>query len=68
MIAVRMVQVAVDQVIDMVAVGNRFVAAAGTVAVGLVVSVALVFRGAAVRVLGADFQHMLVHVIPVGMV
>jgi len=68
MVAVRVMQVAVDQVIDMVAVGHRFMAAAGAVAVGLVVAVALVFRGAAIRVFGADFQHMLVHVIAVGMV
>ena len=31
MVAVRMVQTTIDQVVDMIPVGNRFVAAAGAV-------------------------------------
>lgn len=59
---------AVDQVVGVVAVGHRFVPAAGSVAVALVVAVAAVLRGAAVRIRAADLQHMLVHMILVGMV
>jgi hypothetical protein len=57
-VAVRVVQVAVDQVVGVVAVRHRFVAAAGTVAVALVVTAAGVLRGAIGRVGRADLDRM----------
>lgn len=58
-IAVRMVQVAVHQVIDMIAVRNCLVAAAGAVPVAFFVMAAVMTRRATGRVRAADCQGML---------
>jgi hypothetical protein len=58
-VAVDVVQMAVDQVIDVVAVRHRLVAAAGTVLVLLGVVAAAVLRRAAGRVLLAYFELVL---------
>ena len=42
MVAVRMVQVAVDQVVDVIVMGDRGMAAVGAMLVALVVSAAIV--------------------------
>lgn len=57
-IAVRVMQMAADQIIDVVAVGHRFVAAAGTVAMAFLVLAAIVIGRAAGRVDAADGQLM----------
>jgi hypothetical protein len=62
-IAVRMMEVPVHQIVDMVAMGDRIVPAAGTVLVG-----ALYLRSAAGRIGGIDTDDMLVHVIAVHVV
>lgn len=62
-IAVRMVQMTVDQVIDMVAVRHRFVAAAGSVRMSCAVAGTMMLRRAAVRVGGADGDHVLVDMV-----
>jgi hypothetical protein len=67
MVAVRMVQVAVNEVIDMIAVRHRLMSAAGPMAMVFVMTTTAVPRSAAIRVLGTDFQHMLVHMVAVGM-
>jgi hypothetical protein len=66
-VAVRVVQVAVDEVVDVVAVGDRFVAAAGAVHVaGLVAAAA---RGAGVQpsgfLVGVTSRLVLVDVVTV---
>jgi hypothetical protein len=61
MVAMRMVQAAIDEVIDVVAVRHRLVAAAGTV----LVAFAADFRGAANGVVGSDRDDVLVDVIAV---
>ena len=58
MVAVRMVQVALNQIVDVVAVGNGLVAAAVTVPVALVVHAAIVVGRAAGRVGAANGQMM----------
>jgi hypothetical protein len=58
-ITVRVVQMAFDQVIDVVAVRDSFVAAAGAVLVFLVVLAAIVLRGALGWVRGIDRELML---------
>jgi len=58
-IAVRMMQMAVREVIDVVAVRNGVVAAVGTVFVALVMAVATVGRGALGRVGRADGEGVL---------
>jgi hypothetical protein len=58
-IAVRVVQVAADQVIDMVAVRHRLVAAARAVAVGAVMMAAAVLRRAVRWIGGVDLQAVL---------
>ncbi len=63
MIAMRMMQVAADEVIDMVAVGYGFVPA-----VWAVLMRATEFRGAAHGIFGAHGDHMFVDVIPMHMV
>jgi hypothetical protein len=72
-IAVRVVQVAFDQVIDVVAVRNGFVAAARAVLVFLVVLAAIVLRSALGWVAGIDRELMLLdaafgHVVQVAVV
>lgn len=59
-IAVRVVQVAVDQVVDVVAMGNRFVTAPGTVDMARIVPCGMLWR-AAIRVGLADFERVLFH-------
>jgi hypothetical protein len=61
MIAVRVVKVAVHEVIDMIAVRNRFVTAAGAVDVRGFVAAA--WSGAAVGVLGTDFDDVFIDVV-----
>ena len=58
-IAVRVVQMAADQVVGVVAMRDSFVAAAGAVLVGCVVAAAIVLRGAARGIDAADFELML---------
>lgn len=65
MIAVGVVQASIDQIIDMVAVRNRFVAAAGTMHVSAL-RASRDPRGALRGVRGIDRQRMLVVVIAVG--
>lgn len=67
-IAARMMKMAVDEVVDVVAVGNRFVATTRTVLVGRVVARAVVTVGATIRVLVADADHVFVDVLLVGVV
>ncbi|HEY7390800.1 MAG TPA: hypothetical protein VH640_19955 [Bryobacteraceae bacterium] len=59
--AVRMVQVAADNVIRMAGVRNGFMPAAGAVGVGALVAAALVLGRAAVRKLRAGRQLVFVH-------
>ena len=63
MIAVLVVQASVDQVVDVVAVRNRFVSAAGAVHVTRFVIGAAVLGIAAVGVAVGDLDHVLVNVI-----
>lgn len=65
---VGMVEVAVDQVADVVSVRHGLVATAGAVNMVGVVAAAGVAAGAAVRVRLAHLDHVLVHVVVVGMV
>lgn len=58
MIAVGMVQVALDEIIDMVAVGHRLVPAIGAVFVRDLVTAAIMVGCAALRVLRIDFQDI----------
>ena len=66
-IAVRMVQVSVYQIVDVVAVRYGFMSAAGAVAVARFVTAAGVIRRAAVGIFAAHFQHVLVNVVAVWM-
>jgi len=68
MVAVRMVQVTVDQIIDVIAVRNRLVTATGPVDVARLVAGAAVFGRAAVRIALRNLDHMLIDMIAVGMV
>ena len=63
--AVRMVQVAIHEVIDMVVVRYRFMATIGAVDVSGIVTRCR--RGAAVRISGADFDNVFIDVIGVRM-
>ncbi|EWH01424.1 hypothetical protein Q427_14160 [Halomonas sp. BC04] len=66
-IPMGMVQMAIHQVVDMVAVGHRLMAAPGTVDMVWVMPLALVARRAAIRVGVTDLDHMLVDMILMGM-
>ena len=63
MIAVRMLQMAADQVIDVVAVRHRFVPAAGPMHMTGAMAGTVVLRRAAVRIGGADGDHVLVDMV-----
>jgi hypothetical protein len=65
MTAVRMVQVAIHEVIDVVVVRHRFMAAIRAVDVSGIVTRCR--RGAAVRISGADFDNVFIDVIGVRM-
>lgn len=67
-VLVRVVQVVPDQKVDVVAVRDVRVAAALTVHVSVVVGVAAVLRRAGGGVLRVDLEHVLVHMVAVGMV
>jgi len=64
-IAVRMVQVAVDEIVDVIPVRHRFMAASWSVNVARVVAAAA--RRALVRIFGTHFELMLVYMIAVRM-
>ena len=63
-VTVRMVQMAIDEVIDVVAMRHRFVAAAGA----MHVAVAVMVGGADVRVGGADGDGVFIDVVAVRVV
>lgn len=65
MVAVFVMQMVPDQVIRVVAVRHRLVAAARTVAMGRVMLSAAMTRRAGIGVGLADLQHVLVHVVAV---
>ena len=67
-VAMRVVQVVLDEVVDVIAVRDGLVAAAGTVLVRGIVAGALVIGGAHVGMLGVHRDRVLVDVILVGMV
>lgn len=60
MAGVGMMEMAVDQIVDVVIVGDGGVTAVGAVDVGRVVAGALVVRGASGRIGGGDGNDMLV--------
>ncbi len=65
---VRMVQVAIYQIVHVIAVGNGFMTAAGTMNVLCVVARAIMAAGAIRGIVGVYIQGMLIHVIAVNMV
>jgi hypothetical protein len=68
MIAMRMMEMAADAVIDMVGVRNRLVAAAGTMDMTGVMAAAAMVRRAAVGVVAGYLDHVLVDMILMRMV
>jgi len=63
--AVRMVQMAIHQIINVVAMRNGFVAAIGTVSVGLLKGCTAVDRRTFVRIRSCHLNVMVVHMIAV---
>jgi hypothetical protein len=68
MVPVGMMQVAVDQIVDVVAVRHRLVPAPGSMHVARLVTGAAVLRRAAVRIARRDLDHVLVSMIAMRMV
>jgi hypothetical protein len=68
MIPVRMMQVTVDKIINVIAMWHRFVTAPGAMDVSRIVAAAVVARRALVRISRADLEPMLVYVIAMRMV
>jgi hypothetical protein len=64
MIAMRMMQVAIDEVIDVVAMRHRLVTAAGAVDMASLMPGALVVGGAGVGIRRADLDHMFIDMVP----
>lgn len=67
-VPVGVMEVPVDEVVDVVAVGHGLVSAAGAVDVTVLVPGAAVCGGAGGRVALAHLDHVLVHVVAVGVV
>jgi hypothetical protein len=67
-VAMGMVQVTVDEIVDMIAMRDRFVAAARSMNVSSVMSGAAMVWRATIRVLVAHFNAMFVHMIRARMV
>jgi len=68
MVAVGMVQVAIDEIVDVVAVRHRFVSAAGAMHMPRLMAGAAVLGRTAIGVLRGYFDDVLVHVVAMGMV
>jgi hypothetical protein len=68
MSAVRMVQVTIHQVIDMIAVRYGFVAAVGTMSVRLLMGGTTVVRRAFLRIRRGHLDLMVVHMVAVTVV
>ena len=66
--SVLVMEMTVNQVINVIAMGNRFVAAARTVLVVILMTVAGVTGSAFCGVLGIDFEDMLINMVSVEMV
>lgn len=64
-VPVRVMQVTLDQIVEMIPVGNRFMATAGPVNVACLVPRAGMIRRTHIRVFVADLQAMLVDMITV---
>jgi hydrogenase-4 membrane subunit HyfE len=60
-----MMQVAVNQVVKVITVGNALMCTAGTVYMSLVMSTTLMTRRTSIRILPADFKHVFLNVIEV---
>jgi hypothetical protein len=60
MIAVRMVQVSVDQIISVITVWNRLMTTAGAMSMRRLMVAASVLRRAAIRIRGSDFDHVFI--------
>ncbi len=67
MAIVRMVKMTVDEIVDMIAVWDRFVAAVGAMDMGAVVSTALVVRGADRGIRWREGDDMLINMAVVEM-
>lgn len=65
---VRMMEMAVDEIVEVISVGNRLVAAARAMRVPRLVAPAIVIRGASLRVGTVDLDCVLVDVVAMGMV
>src|ERR1700747_2013896 len=65
-IAMRVMQVAVDEIIDVIPVGHRFMAAPGSVDVAWLVASAV--GSTLIRIFCAHLEPVFVHVIDMGMV
>jgi hypothetical protein len=59
--AVRMMQVAIDEIVGVAAVRDRFVSAGGAMAVAFLVSAAIVVRRACLRIVPVHVELMLFH-------
>jgi hypothetical protein len=65
--AVRVMQVTIDEIADMVAMGHRFMTATGAMLVVLLMAVATVRGCATVGIGRCDLDHMLIDMIAMDM-
>jgi hypothetical protein len=61
MVAMRMMEAAVDQIVGVIAVRHRFVTAVRSVTVRRLMAATTIFRVAAVGIGSADFDDVLLH-------
>ena len=67
MIAMRVVQASIDQIVDMVPMGNGLMAACRAMSMRLLMSGSAMLRIAPIRICRADFKYVFVSVPPFDM-
>jgi len=67
MIAMGMMQMPIDEIIDVISMRNSLMPAARTVKMGRVMTATAVVRGATIGILVADLDHMFVDMVAVRM-
>ena len=66
MVSMNVMEMTIDQIIDVVSMGNRLMSTPRTMDMARFMTIALMGRGASRGVLLGNRNHVLVHVVPMG--
>ena len=68
MVPMRMMEMTIDQVVNVITVWNSFVSATFSMDMGLIVPATLVFRCTAIGIFLCNLDYVFVHMVPMGMI